>query len=187
MVPPLLCCILCLDRNVCVRRGSNEPVCGMMTHKYYTNLNTNNRYAFHRFFHLKFIYRHFHKLHHRFQPPTSYSAVAFHPVEFTFYVLGGQVIFFFVPIHPIVMLTVGGYTAYYLIEDHTGIKVTSCFPWQPSSMYHDDHHRYFHCNFGQHVLWFDWVFGTLRATKREYGENCFGGKGSYNKNKKKAA
>ena len=80
------------------------------------------------------------------------------------------------------MLTVGGYTAYYLIEDHTGIKVTSCFPWQPSSMYHDDHHRYFHCNFGQHVLWFDWMFGTLRTVKRKYGEHRFGGKGGVDNN-----
>ena len=39
-------------------------------------------YCFHYFFHLKFIYRHFHKLHHKFQPPTAYSAVAFHPIEF---------------------------------------------------------------------------------------------------------
>ena len=134
-------------------------------------------YMFHRFFHLKFIYKHFHKMHHRFQPPTSFSAVAFHPFEFACYVLGGQAIFFVIPIHPSVMLAVGGYTAFYLIEDHSGIRQTSPFPWQPTTMYHDDHHRYFHVNFGQHVLWFDWVFGTLRKVNRTYGEGCFGGKG----------
>ncbi len=41
-------------------------------------------------FHLKFLYPHFHKLHHRFQPPTAFSATAFHPVEFAIYTLGGQ-------------------------------------------------------------------------------------------------
>ena len=51
------------------------------------------------------------------------------------------------------------------------------WPWQPTTTFHDDHHRYFHCNFGQHVLWFDWLFGTLRTVKRSYGEEAFGGRG----------
>ncbi|KAL1500707.1 hypothetical protein AB1Y20_013354 [Prymnesium parvum] len=134
-------------------------------------------YTFHAFFHLKFIYKHFHKLHHYFQPPTAFSAVAFHPFEFACYVLGGQLIFFVLPVHPTVMLSVGLYTAYHLVEDHTGIKATPSWPWQPTSAFHDDHHRYFHCNFGQHVLWYDWLFGTLRNVGRSYGEEVFGGKG----------
>jgi len=135
-------------------------------------------YSFHRFFHLRFIYHQFHAWHHKFQPPTAFSAVAFHPIEFACYVLGGQMIFFVVPIHPTVMLVVGGYTGYYLIEDHSGIRTTPPWPWQPTTMYHDDHHRYFHVNFGQHVLWFDWLFGTLRVVQRKYGEECFGGHGA---------
>ena len=124
-------------------------------------------------------------------------------------VFGGQLIFFVLPIHPTVMVGVGVYTAYHLVEDHAGIIKTSSWPWQPSAGYHDDHHkwraahripgrefsraghtpvrlgtfhtrlrRYFHCNFGQHVLWFDWIFGTLRNVGRAYGEDTFGGKGS---------
>ena len=103
--------------------------------------------------------------------------MAFHPVEFACYVLGGQLIFFVVPIHPSVMLTVGVYTAYHLVEDHTGVVSTSSWPWQPTSAFHDDHHKHFHCNFGQHVLWYDWLFGTLRNVGRAYGEDNFGGKG----------
>eukprot|EP00756_Hemistasia_phaeocysticola_P006395 Hpha_TRINITY_DN13805_c0_g1::TRINITY_DN13805_c0_g1_i1::g.70022::m.70022/K00227/SC5DL, ERG3; Delta7-sterol 5-desaturase len=134
-------------------------------------------YCMHRFWHLKFVYRHFHKVHHRFQPPTAFSAVAFHPIEFSIYVLGGQLYVFVLPLHFTVLLAVGGYTAYYLIEDHTGIMRSAPFPWQPSTKYHDDHHRYFHCNFGQHVLLFDKLGGTLRTVGKQYGENVFGGKG----------
>ena len=113
-----------------------------------------------------------------FQPPDAFSAVAFHPVEFACYVLGGQLIFFVVPLHPLVMLGVGFYTAYHLIEDHTGIKQTPPWPWQPTSCFHDDHHKHFHCNFGQHVLWFDAAFGTLRSLGKVYGEDVFGGRGA---------
>ena len=137
-------------------------------------------YTLHRCFHHKILYKHFHKLHHRFQPPTAFSAVAFHPFEFACYVFGGQLIFFVVPIHPTVMTVVGFYTASHLVEDHTGIKNTSPWPWQPTTSFHDDHHKHFHVNFGQHVLWFDQIFGTLRLVHRTYGEDAFmdGGGGS---------
>ena len=35
--------------------------------------------------------------------------------------------------------------------------------WQGTTTFHDDHHKHFHCNFGQHVLWFDHLFGTMRS------------------------
>ena len=38
--------------------------------------------------------------------------------------------------------------------------------------------RYFHCNFGQHILLFDRLGGTLREEARVYGEAVFGGRGS---------
>lgn len=127
--------------------------------------------------------RHFHKLHHAFQPPTAFSAVAFHPAEFFCYVNGGQLFTFFVPLHPTVILGVGLYTAVHLIEDHTGILNTPDWPWQPTTCFHDDHHKHFHCNFGQHVLWFDRLFGTLRTVGARYGEDVFGGQGASLKKK----
>jgi len=135
-------------------------------------------YWSHRFWHLKFVYGKFHKWHHRYQPPTAFSAVAFHPIEFAIYVMGGQVIYFFIPIHSTVSLIVGVYTAYYLIVDHSGIKSTPPWFWQPSTKFHDDHHKYFHCNFGQHFVWFDRMFNTVRRVNRSYGEGVFGGGGA---------
>ena len=134
-------------------------------------------YVSHRFWHHAWFYRYFHKVHHRYQPPTAFAAVAIHPVEFAIYVIGGQSIFWLVPIHLMVAAVVGLYTTYHLIEDHSGVKRTPIWPWQPTSKYHDDHHRYFHCNFGQHILLFDQLFGTLYDPSREYGESIFGGKG----------
>ena len=45
-------------------------------------------------------------------------------------------------------------------------------------MFHDDHHKYFHLNFGQHTLFFDYIFGTLRDGRKKYGEEVFGGQGA---------
>ena len=73
------------------------------------------------------------------------------------------------------------------IEDHAGVLATPVLPWQPTACFHDDHHRYFHCNFGQHVLWFDRLFGTLRRTSQRYGEGVFGGRGAARERKQKPA
>ena len=39
----------------------------------------------HRIFHLPFLYKNFHKLHHTYKQPTAFSATAIHPVEFLFF------------------------------------------------------------------------------------------------------
>ena len=130
-------------------------------------------YVSHRVWHHEWLYRYLHKVHHRYQPPTAFSAIAIHPIEFAIDVIGGQGIFWVVPIHPIVASVVCLYTAYHMIESHSGVKRTPIWPWQPTSKYHDDHHRYFHCNFGQHIMLFDQIGGTLYDASREYGQDIF--------------
>ena len=51
-------------------------------------------------------------------------------------------------------------------------------PWMPSTFYHDDHHRYFHVNYGQHLTLWDRLYGTLRRHDRQYGIEVFGGEGA---------
>ena len=36
------------------------------------------------------------------------------------------------------------YVHYHNVIDHSGIYHESALPWQPSSLYHDDHHKLFH-------------------------------------------
>ena len=35
-------------------------------------------------------------------------------------------------------------------------------PWMPSTYFHDDHHRFFSVNYGQHLILWDRIFGSLR-------------------------
>ena len=56
---------------------------------------------------------------------------------------------------------------------HTGVYLESWFPWQPSSLYHDDHHNFFHVNYGQSLTIWDKLGGTFYNQKNKYGENSF--------------
>lgn len=48
---------------------------------------------------------------------------------------------FLFPIHAMVYVVEVVYIYYFGLMDHSGIKMDSWFPWQPHTMFHDDHHR----------------------------------------------
>ncbi|KAL5010567.1 hypothetical protein ScPMuIL_012872 [Solemya velum] len=131
----------------------------------------------HKLFHNPFLYRNFHKWHHRYYSPTAFSSTAMHPFEFLVHQSYLILAAFAVPIHAGVFIGVILYIYYYGMMDHSGVKMDAVWPWQPSTMFHDDHHRYFHCNFGFNSFLFDWLHGTLRRKDRVYGEDIFGGHG----------
>jgi lathosterol oxidase len=130
-------------------------------------------YFAHRFLHQKSIYKYVHKWHHRYIAPTSFSAFGMHPIEFTIFQCGGIFCCFLFRIHVMAFLVNATYVAYHGQIDHSGIYFEGDLPWQPSTKYHDDHHKYFHLNFGQNLILWDWMFGTLRESSRVYGEDIF--------------
>jgi len=134
-------------------------------------------YYIHRLLHCPLVYRNIHKHHHRYGSPTLYSTTAMHPLEFLWLEGALAIPVFLVPLHPAVFVGNLLYGYYYGMMDHSGIKMDAVWPWQPSSMFHDDHHRYFHCNFGFNALFFDRFHGTLRKKHFKYGETVFGGGG----------
>ena len=48
---------------------------------------------------------------------------------------------FLFPIHAAVYVGNLVYVYYFGLVDHSGIKMTPIFPWEPDTMFHDDHHR----------------------------------------------
>ena len=135
-------------------------------------------YWVHRTFHVRFLFRHVHYFHHRFIAPSPYVAVALHPVEFLTLQAASFLPLFFIPFHAASIAGVLLYVLIYNIIDHSGAKLTSVLPWQAPSTYHDDHHAHFHVNFGQHLMIWDRLHGTLRRRNRRYGEDIFGGRGA---------
>jgi lathosterol oxidase len=134
-------------------------------------------YWAHRTYHTERLFKRIHKWHHRYGAPTPFTVTAMHPVEFLTY----QAIFlipaFVIPMHAFAYYGLLIYIFYYNVCDHSGIKHRAIVPWQPPSQFHDDHHRYFHCNFGQSSQLWDRAYGTLRRLGRKYGESVYGGRG----------
>lgn len=50
-------------------------LCGLIWQQDYAT------YWTHRFYHLPFFYKNFHKMHHKYKQPTAFSVTAIHPIE----------------------------------------------------------------------------------------------------------
>jgi len=136
-------------------------------------------YWFHRTFHTPFLYKNFHKLHHTWKQPTAFSVTAIHPVEFVIMqcVLLSPLVM--VPIYWLNMCILFAYIYYHGIIDHSGINFKRYWwqPWQPDCIFHDNHHQYFHVNFGFNIEYWDTLHGTNRRKDRIYREDIFYGQG----------
>merc|ERR1711936_572607 len=136
-------------------------------------------YWHHRVYHMPFLYKHFHKLHHTYKQPTAFSVTAIHPVEFlniqAIYIAPMFLMKIYAPVYCFMLL----YIYYHGIIDHSGITFKKQWwqPWQPDCIFHDNHHQYFHVNFGFNIEFWDHLHGTARRKDRIYREDIFWGKG----------
>ncbi|GBG28912.1 Delta7-sterol 56-desaturase [Hondaea fermentalgiana] len=67
------------------------------------------------------------------------------------------------------------FIAYHSQIDHSGVDFDGDLPWVPSTSFHDNHHEFFHLNYGATMVLWDWMFGTLRQDDRKYAEHLFEG------------
>jgi Delta7-sterol 5-desaturase len=135
-------------------------------------------YAAHRLLHRPILFRLIHRWHHRYTSPTAFTSMAMHPVELLTYQSVMLLPLFVLPVHVAGLIFVLVYQNYVAMVDHSGINLHSWLPWQPPTRFHDDHHVYFHVNYGQNMGLWDWLFGTYRREGRVYGVEVFGGRGA---------
>ncbi|XP_055545749.1 uncharacterized protein LOC129730445 [Wyeomyia smithii] len=136
-------------------------------------------YWLHRIYHWPWLYKNFHKLHHTYKQPTAFSVTAIHPIEILHVQLTMLLPIFVIPTHWVAFYIVEIYTYAHGILNHSGVNIKSFWwqPWQPDTMFHDNHHQYFHVNFGFNIFIWDVLHGTYRRKDRVYSEDIFFGKG----------
>jgi len=134
-------------------------------------------YILHRLYHTPWLYKHFHKLHHKYKQPTAFSVTAIHPVEILHVQLTSCLPLFAIPVHWLSFYSVAIYVYYHGIIDHSGINFKAQWwqPWQPDAEFHDQHHEFFHCNFGFNMSLWDRLHGTMRRQNRAYTEDTYHG------------
>lgn len=135
-------------------------------------------YYSHRFLHRPWMFRHIHRWHHRYTAPIVFTTTAVHPLEFLIFEAFVLLPALLVPVHWAVYVAVVAYTYLIGMIDHSGIVVRWPLPLHSGNRFHDDHHVYFHCNYGHHTQIFDLLHETVRRAGRRYGIDVFGDRGA---------
>jgi lathosterol oxidase len=134
-------------------------------------------YYSHRLLHHRLLFRYVHRWHHRYVAPIIFTTTATHPVEFLIFQTMLILPAFVIPAHITIYFLVMGYTYLIGMIDHVGVRVRWRLPLHGDNAFHDEHHVYFHCNYGHHTSLFDRLHGTVRRADRHYDEHTFGGRG----------
>ena len=145
---------------------------------FYFLLTDAGLYWAHRLLHRPVLFRHVHRIHHRFVSPSAFTAMAMHPLELALYQSIMLLPVFVLPLHVGGLILVLVFQNYVAMVDHSGVDLHSWLPWQPPTRFHDDHHVHFHVNYGQNLSVWDRIFGTYRREGRVYGVEVFGGRGA---------
>lgn len=130
-------------------------------------------YWIHRFLHIPFMYKRFHSLHHRNINIGPWSGLSMHPVEHFLYMTSMcihwvvashpiHIIFHIIWLGPGAAMTHTGYENL-LIKDKRRLAL--------GTFYHQLHHRYFECNYGNQEMPWDRWFGTFHDGSEQATSN----------------
>ncbi|UWQ14062.1 sterol desaturase family protein [Aliiroseovarius sp. M344] len=120
-------------------------------------------YWVHRLLHVPFLYKHVHSLHHRNVNVGPWSGFSMHPVEHFLY-LTSLMIHWIVPTHPIHLYFHVIYLGPGAAMTHTGYEdllIRDKRRLALGTFYHQLHHRYYECNYGNQEMPWDRWFGTF--------------------------
>ena len=119
-------------------------------------------YWVHRVLHWPPLYRLAHSVHHRNVSVGPWSGFSMHPIEHVIY-LSALAIFLVVPSHPLHMLFLCYWLTLATATSHSGfenIVLGDKAHLKIGSFFHQLHHRYFECNYGNVEMPWDRWFGS---------------------------
>jgi Delta7-sterol 5-desaturase len=122
-------------------------------------------YWLHRLIHTRRLYRRVHRWHHLTVTPVVWSNNSDRLVDNLFLQSYWLVAHFLVPAAPAVLLAHKLYDQITGVIGHSGWEHGGGLCRPPSPLvgvtHHDQHHRYFRCNYATHFTWWDRAIGTL--------------------------
>ncbi|XP_005110921.1 lathosterol oxidase [Aplysia californica] len=121
-------------------------------------------YWIHRFLHHKLVYKHLHKLHHKWKVPTPFASHAFHPLDGFLQSLPYHVYPFLFPLHKVTYLGLFIFVNIWTVSIHDGdYRVPNLLkPFVNGSAHHMDHHVFYNYNYGQFFTLWDRIGGSFR-------------------------
>ena len=130
-------------------------------------------YWMHRLMHHKKLFKLFHLVHHQSTNPSPWTAYAFHPLEAIIEAGIIPVIAFTLPVNISAFALFLLFQFFYNVYGHLGYEL---FParfnktwigrWVNTGTAHNQHHQFFHGNYGLYTLIWDRLFGTLERPNR---------------------
>jgi lathosterol oxidase len=122
-------------------------------------------YWFHRLIHTRRLYRRLHRWHHLTVTPVVWSNNSDRLVDNLFLQSYWLIAHFLVPAAPAALLAHKIYDQITGVVGHSGWEHGGAWCRPPSPLvgvtHHDQHHRYFRCNYATHFTWWDRAMGTL--------------------------
>jgi len=122
-------------------------------------------YWFHRLIHTRAFYGWVHRWHHLTVTPVTWSNNSDRLIDNLFLQSYWLVAHFLFPVAPAVLLAHKIYDQITGVIGHSGFEHGGIWCWPPSPLvgvtHHDQHHRYFRCNYATHFTLWDRLMGTL--------------------------
>ena len=128
-------------------------------------------YLLHRLMHMGPLYTLIHKTHHRSLAPNPLTAFSFNPIEGA--LTGGFLSVFLASfqVHRPSLFLIVSFQPFMSMFVHAGHEIfprwwyrTWFTKWFLTSMFHDQHHQYFNCNYGGFTTLWDRLFGTVNPS-----------------------
>lgn len=121
-------------------------------------------YWIHRGLHHRSVYKHLHKVHHRWKVPTPFASHAFHPIDGFLQSLPYHLYPFIFPLNKVVYLVLFVFVNIWTVSIHDGdYRVPELLqPFVNGSAHHTDHHLLYNCNYGQYFTVWDRIGGSFR-------------------------
>jgi len=127
-------------------------------------------YWLHRFFHLSWVYKKVHKIHHLSVNPSPWTSFSFHVLEAIGEGLVILPLVYLIPIHKLTLLFFGLSIFVINVYGHLGYEIAPkwfrksiFFEFINSSVHHNLHHSKFKGNYGLYFRFWDRVMGTEHA------------------------